>query len=216
MFGTVQTVSGLMVKIYTGFPAHCGLSADPSRGRGRGWGIPYPERRLSLSASYPTHPFKEFPMKTTLQYKTVGNALMLTGLMIVLGLVGCEKEGSAEKAGKSIDRASESAIQKIDKTAEKATTEIQGAKESAAQKIESVGEYIDDAAITTQVKTAILNDPMLSASRIEVTTNQGVVKLSGTVDSEQGISRAMELANTQQGVKSVQTDLSVSATAPVK
>ncbi|HEY8035155.1 MAG TPA: BON domain-containing protein [Methylobacter sp.] len=160
-------------------------------------------------------------MKTTPQYKTVGNALMLTGLMIVLGLSGCQKEGS-EKAGKKVERTSEStapatsAGKKIDKTAEKATTEMQGAKESAAQKIESAGEYIDDSAITTQVKAALLNDPMLSASRIEVTTTQGVVKLSGSVDSEQGISRARELAGTQQGVKSVQTDLSVSAAAPVK
>ncbi|HEY8035282.1 MAG TPA: BON domain-containing protein [Methylobacter sp.] len=154
-------------------------------------------------------------MKTIPQYRK-NSVLALTCLFAVFGLAGCEKEGSAEKAGKKIDRASESAMQKIDKTAEKATTEMQGAKESAAQKIESAGEYIDDSAITTKVKAALLNDPMLSASRIEVTTTQGVVKLSGTVDSEQGISRARELAGTQQGVKSVQTDLSVSAAAPVK
>jgi hyperosmotically inducible protein len=155
-------------------------------------------------------------MKTTPQYRK-NSILALTCLLFaVFGLAGCEKEGSAEKAGKKIDRASESAIQKIDKTAEKATTEMQGAKESAAQKTESAGEYIDDAAITTKVKAAILNDPMLSASRIEVTTNQGVVMLSGAVDSEQGISRAKELAGAQPGVKSVQTDLSVSAVAPVK
>lgn len=143
-------------------------------------------------------------MKITLQYGSAGKVLMLTGLMIVLGLAGCEKEGT-DKTGKTVDRPSEST-----------GTTMEGTRESAAQKTQSAGDYIDDAAITTKVKAALLNDPTLSASRIDVTTTQGVVKLSGTVDSEQGISKARELAGAQQGVKSVMTDLSVSATAPSK
>jgi hyperosmotically inducible protein len=83
-------------------------------------------------------------------------------------------------------------------------------------KAETAGEYIDDSIITTKVKTAILNDPLLNASKIEVTTVNGVVKLSGTVDSEQSIGRAMEVANSQKNVKSVQTDLTVNASAPSK
>jgi hyperosmotically inducible protein len=146
------------------------------------------------------------------QNSVTGHVLTVICLCVVFGLAGCEQKGSAEKAGEKIDRASESAIEKIDKTVEKATTEIQGATESAVQKTETVGEYIDDAAITTKVKAALVNDPLLTASRIEVTTDKGIVKLSGTVDSEQGINRARELAASQQGVKSVQTDLSVTTT----
>ncbi|MDD1617805.1 MAG: hyperosmotically inducible periplasmic protein, partial [Methylococcaceae bacterium NSP1-2] len=67
---------------------------------------------------------------------------------------------------------------------------------------------------TMKVKTAILNDPILNASHIEVTTVNGVVKLSGTVDSEQSIGRAMEVANSQKNVKSVQNALVVKEGAP--
>jgi len=49
-----------------------------------------------------------------------------------------------------------------------------------------------------------------------VTTDKGVVKLSGTVDSEPSIGRAMEVAGSQKNVKSVQTDLTVNASIPSK
>jgi hyperosmotically inducible protein len=143
-------------------------------------------------------------MKVTLKYGLTGNILMLTGLMIVLGMGGCQKEGE-DKTGTTEERASGST-----------GTQMESAKGTAGEKTQSAGDYIDDAAITTKVKAALLNEPTLSASRIDVTTTQGIVKLSGTVDSEQGISRARELAGNQQGVKSVTTDLSVSTTAPGK
>ena len=40
-------------------------------------------------------------------------------LAFVLGLAGCQQEGTAEKAGKKIDKAAEKAGDKIDKAAEK-------------------------------------------------------------------------------------------------
>lgn len=144
--------------------------------------------------------------------------LVIACLSTVLGLAGCqpEQEGSAEKAGKKIDRAAESAVQKIEQTTEKAEKKIDDAKESVTEKTETTGEYIDDSVITTKVKAAILNDPLLNASHIEVTTNKGVVKLSGTVDSEQSIGRATEVANSQMNVKSVQTELTVKPSTPSK
>ena len=42
----------------------------------------------------------------------------------------------------------------------------------------SVGETIDDATITTRVKTALLNDPDVGGLRIDVDTFKGVVTLS--------------------------------------
>lgn len=156
-------------------------------------------------------------MKTTNVYKQnilAERVLVIACLSAVLGLAGCQPEGSAEKAGKKIDRAAESAEQKIDKATETAEKKIEAAKESVTDKAETTGEYIDDSVITTKVKTAILNDPMLNASHIEVTTVKGVVKLSGTVDSEQSISRAMEVANSQKNVKSVETTLVINPSTP--
>lgn len=157
-------------------------------------------------------------MKTTNEYKKnlANRVLVISCLSAVLGLAGCQEEGSAEKAGKKIDRAAENAEQKIEQTQEQAKKDIEGAKEAVTDKTETAGQYIDDSVITTKVKTAILNDPLLNASRIEVTTDKGVVKLSGTVDSERSISRATEVAKSQENVKSVQTDLTVNPSTPIK
>ncbi len=158
-------------------------------------------------------------MKTTNEYKqnmSADRALVIACLTAVIGLAGCQPEGSAEKAGKKIDTAAEKAEQKIEQTTEKAKKEIEGVKESVTEKTETAGEYIDDSVITTRVKTAILNTPLLNASHIEVTTDKGVVKLSGTVDSEPSIGRATEVAGSQKDVKSVVTELTVNASTPGK
>ena len=203
-------------------------------------------------------------LKNEYEKNTLANrVLVIACLSLVLGLAGCQQEGTAEKAGKKIDRAAENAQQtieqatekttqkieavkesmdqkvekaketinestdaskealekagqKFDQTTEKAEKKIEGTKESLIDKAQSAGEYIDDSVITTKVKAAILNDPILNASRIEVTTVNGVVKLSGTVDSEPAIGRAMEVASSQKNVKSVQTDLIVNAGVPGK
>jgi hyperosmotically inducible protein len=145
-------------------------------------------------------------MKTINKFKhniSPNRVLVITCLSTILGLAGCQQEGTAEKAGKKLDQATEKAGEKIE-----------GAKESVIDKTQTAGEYIDDSVITMKVKTAILNDPILNASHIEVTTVNGVVKLSGTVDSEQSIGRAMEVANSQKNVKSVQNALVVKESTP--
>jgi osmotically-inducible protein OsmY len=72
---------------------------------------------------------------------------------------------------------------------------------------ESTGQYFDDAAITTKVKTAIFNDPNLKANEIAVETYKGVVQLSGFVASQSEATRAVEVARSVAGVKSVKNDI---------
>ncbi len=74
---------------------------------------------------------------------------------------------------------------------------------------ESTGQYFDDAAITTKVKTAIFNDPNLKANEIGVETYKGAVQLSGFVSSQSEINRATEVARSVAGVKSVNNDIHV-------
>lgn len=145
------------------------------------------------------------------QKNLADNILVIACISAGLGLAGCQQEGPAEKAGQKIDKTVEKVEQKIERTSEKAGDKIESAKESVNDKAETAGEYIDDSVITLKVKAAIVNDPILKASQIEVTTVDGVVKLSGTVDSEQSLGRAMEVAENQKHVKSVQTDLIVKA-----
>lgn len=77
---------------------------------------------------------------------------------------------------------------------------------SAPQK-ESSGEYIDDSYITTKVKAAILREPELKSSEINVETFKGVVQLSGFVNSRSDINRAVDVARSVRGVKSVKNDM---------
>ena len=74
---------------------------------------------------------------------------------------------------------------------------------------ESTGQYFDDAAITTKVKTAIFNDPNLKANEIGVETYKGVVQLSGFVASRADINRATEVARSVAGVQNVKNDIHV-------
>ena len=156
-------------------------------------------------------------MKTTnmfKQYISANNVIVHICICAVLGMAGCQQEGTAEKTGEKIDRAVEKAEQKMERATEEAEEEIEDAKESAIDTSQTAGGYIDDSVITLKVKTAILKDPKLNASHIEVTTVNGVVKLSGTVASEQSIGRAMETAHSQKNVKSVQNVLVVKEAGP--
>lgn len=74
---------------------------------------------------------------------------------------------------------------------------------------ETAGDYVDDATITANIKGAILADPDLSVTQISVETMQGVVQLSGFVDSRSAASKAESIARRQEGVRSVRNNLIV-------
>lgn len=80
---------------------------------------------------------------------------------------------------------------------------------ASTSKQESTGEYMDDSAITTKVKAAILNEPTLKVAEINVETFKGVVQLSGFVTSTAMASKAVEVAGKVSGVKSVKNDMRV-------
>lgn len=73
----------------------------------------------------------------------------------------------------------------------------------------STGDYVDDAAITTKVKTALLRDKTVGGLAIDVDTTKGRVRLGGTAKTETERSRAAELARSVDGVLSVQNDIVV-------
>jgi hypothetical protein len=72
--------------------------------------------------------------------------------------------------------------------------------------LEKTGEYMDDSVITAKIKQDILGDPLLKSSQINVTTENGVVKLSGSVDSQQTIDRVKAIAQSVTDVKAVESD----------
>jgi len=72
---------------------------------------------------------------------------------------------------------------------------------------EGTGEYIDNAVITTKVKAAIFNEPTLKSLEIKVETFKGAVQLSGFVNSQADIDKAVEVVRQVKGVKSVKNDM---------
>ena len=80
---------------------------------------------------------------------------------------------------------------------------------AGTQKRESTGEYFDDSAITSKVKTEIFKDPTLKVLQINVESFKGVVQLSGFVDSAQASAKAVEIARSVKGVNAVKNSLVV-------
>ena len=73
----------------------------------------------------------------------------------------------------------------------------------------TVGEYVDDAAITTQVKTRFVESKAVAASSITVETLQGVVQLSGFAKNASEKASAEAIAKEVKGVKSVKNNIIV-------
>ena len=78
---------------------------------------------------------------------------------------------------------------------------------ASTAKQEGTGEYVDDTVITTKVKAAIFDEPTLKSAEINVETFKGVVQLSGFVSSQAAENKAVEVARTVGGVKSVKNNM---------
>ena len=65
----------------------------------------------------------------------------------------------------------------------------------------------DDQTITVRVRNALLNDPVVHASEIAVTTQNGVVVLRGQVHGQPEASAAIGVARRIEGVRDVQSEL---------
>ena len=74
---------------------------------------------------------------------------------------------------------------------------------------ESTGEFVDDSVITTKVKSLLAADDFLKSFQISVKTYKGTVQLSGSVNSQKAIDKAVEIARSVKGVKSIKNDLIV-------
>lgn len=68
---------------------------------------------------------------------------------------------------------------------------------------QTVGSYIDDATITTQVKARFAEDPVVSAMAINVETLKGVVQLSGFAKTAAEREKAQSIAAGVKGVARV-------------
>ncbi len=80
---------------------------------------------------------------------------------------------------------------------------------ASTSKQESTGEYVDDSVITTKVKSLLAGDDFLKSFKIGVETYKGTVQLSGFVDTQRAVDKAVEITRSVKGVRSVKNNLIV-------
>ena len=74
---------------------------------------------------------------------------------------------------------------------------------------ETVGAYVDDTTITTQIKSRMAANPAVSALAISVETLKGEVQLSGFAKTSNERAQAESIAREINGVKRVRNDIVV-------
>src|SRR5690242_3841843 len=77
----------------------------------------------------------------------------------------------------------------------------------------TVGTDVDDSAITTKVKSALLADADVKSFDIKVETRKGEVQLSGFVDTQVQMDRAVAIAKGVEGVKKVDNNMNLKTTS---
>lgn len=94
-------------------------------------------------------------------------------------------------------------------TADKAAAAVDKAASAVGDALESAGEFLDDAAITTSVTARFLTQKGLDAMNIGVSTNDGIVTLTGQVEHLAQSSLAELVAMQVKGVRKVRNNLTV-------
>lgn len=77
----------------------------------------------------------------------------------------------------------------------------------AESAMEKTGDYISDAALTAKVKAALAVEDDLSAFKIDVDSNDGMVTLSGTLANDAQVALAEKVVEDVDGVKNVENNL---------
>lgn len=140
-------------------------------------------------------------LRKTLSIATAG--------VLSLGLIACDQKPSAEQVGRDIDRAVDKTSQQVSQAVDQAEDKMDQAKSTISDKAASAGATVADAAITAKVKSALIAEPGLKSTGIDVVTEKGVVSLFGTTASNASRERATQLAANVEGVKAVENNLAI-------
>ena len=73
----------------------------------------------------------------------------------------------------------------------------------------TLGTQVDDAVITSSVKSVLVTDDLVKSLDLQVETRKGVVQLSGFVDSQVQINQALALTRAVAGVKEVENGITL-------
>jgi hyperosmotically inducible protein len=74
-----------------------------------------------------------------------------------------------------------------------------------------VRQAVSDSGLTAKVKGKLVEDETTRFSDVSVTTNNGVVTLTGSVADQEALTQALDIARSAQGVTRVENDLTIGA-----
>lgn len=119
--------------------------------------------------------------------------------------VGTAADATKKGVGKAADKTGDAVSKAGEKTGDALGTAADATKSAA----KTTGRATSDGWITTKIKSKFVGDKLLKGSDIKVSTNGGIVTLSGTVPTEAGRDRAIAVAKDTNGAKDVVDNLTV-------
>jgi len=142
-------------------------------------------------------------------------AVSSLAMLVALGACSRTDDQTAGQKTDSVPSQTQSAGAEAKQDAKDATATAGAAVSNATEDTKAMGatagEKIDDASITAKVNAGLAGDKDLSAIKIDVDTQNGVVTLSGPAPSATARERASEIARAVKGVSSVNNQLTVKA-----
>jgi osmotically-inducible protein OsmY len=143
---------------------------------------------------------------------------MVAALGAVAALMtGCdraEEDRAAESAAQAVRNANQ-ALSKAESVAREGAREsgefARKAGEVIREGAQTSGRLLTDGGLTAQVKTALLADKTVPGTRIDVDTAGGVVTLTGQLENDAQIERALAIARGVEGVQRVENRLTATA-----
>jgi osmotically-inducible protein OsmY len=74
-----------------------------------------------------------------------------------------------------------------------------------------VRQAVSDSGVTAKIKGKLVEDEMTRFGAVSVTTNNGVVTLTGSVPDQEALKQAFSIARSSEGVTRVENDLTIGA-----
>ena len=136
-------------------------------------------------------------------------ATLLCAVAAAASLAACNRPAEERTAGQKLDGALAQIESKADEVAAEAREVGRDAQQAAGTAIDAVTDKAKDAAITTTINAELAKDSQLSALQVDVDTMDGRVVLRGTAPDTASRERATALAQSVDGVKSVDNQLEV-------
>src|SRR5262245_42153542 len=130
------------------------------------------------------------------------NRALLTAVATALafGLAACGEKSSNDRVGQNLERGN---------SVSPPPANTQAPNSGMSDRTADAGKAIDDASLTTKVKSALTAEPDLKSLTINVDTMAGVVTLKGTADSQANRQKAEQIASAVEGVRTVKNELVV-------